>query len=114
FGPEDNFFNQFARMAELSPVLPLIGGGKTRFQPVYVGDVAEAFARAAEGDVKGKQVYELGGPEVFTFKQILQYICKETRRSPLLLPVPWPLATVMGVIGGMVPGKPITEDQVRL
>ena len=114
FGPEDNFFNQFARMAQLSPVLPLIGWGKTKFQPVYVGDVAEAFALAVDGKLKPKQVYELGGPEVMSFRQVLEYICKETRRKPLLLPIPWPFATAMGIFGGMIPDKPITEDQVRL
>ena len=114
FGPEDNFFNQFARMAQLSPVLPLIGGGKTKFQPVYVGDVAEAFALAVDGVLKPKQVYELGGPAIMSFREVLEFICRQTRRTPLLLPIPWPAATAMGIIGGMVPGKPITEDQVRL
>lgn len=114
FGPEDNFFNQFARMAQMSPFLPLIGGGRTRFQPVYVGDVAEAFALAADGDVKPRRIYELGGPEIMTLREIFDYICKETRRSPAYLPIPWPVATAMGMIGGLIPGKPLTEDQVRL
>src|SRR5690606_19115601 len=72
FGPEDNFFNRFARLARLSPALPLIGGGNTRFQPVYVGDVAEAVARAIEGKVAGGRIYELGGPETGTFRQWLE------------------------------------------
>ena len=115
FGPEDNFFNQFARMAELSPVLPLIGFGVTRFQPVYVADVAEAFAKAVDGEVKGgKAAYELGGSDIMTFKEILEYISQETRRSPFLMPLPWPIASAMGIIGGMIPGKPITKDQVCL
>ena len=72
FGPEDDFFNRFASMARFSPVLPLIGGGQNKFQPVYVGDVAEAVARSVDGKIKGGQVYELGGPQVLTFKECMQ------------------------------------------
>jgi NADH dehydrogenase len=114
FGPEDNFFNQFARMAQLSPALPLIGGGKTLFQPVYVADVAEAFAKALAGELQPKKVYELGGPEVMSFKQVLEYICKEIRRSPVLLPLPWMVSSALGIVGNMIPGKPITDDQVEM
>jgi len=69
FGSEDSFFNRFANMARFSPALPLIGGGHTKFQPVYVGDVAEAHARAVDGDLEGGSIYELGGPQVLTFRQ---------------------------------------------
>lgn len=123
FGPEDSFFNRFAAMARLSPVLPLIGGGTTLFQPVFVGDVAEAVARAVGGSVPGGRVYELGGPERKSFKELLAYICQVTGRKRLLLPVPFPLAKLGGRISeavdsltlGLLPDALIlTRDQVTL
>ena len=83
FGPEDNFLNLFAGLATMSPVLPLIGGGETRFQPVFVGDVAQAIAKAADGEARPGTIYELGGPEVLTFREIMQYLLQviERRRS---------------------------------
>ncbi|MDF2119316.1 complex I NDUFA9 subunit family protein [Roseiarcaceae bacterium H3SJ34-1] len=97
FGPEDDFFNRFAALARLSPVLPLIGGGATKFQPVYVGDVAEAIARVLDGQAAGKtleagKTWELGGPEVRTFRELLEFICTTIGRKRLLLPMPFPLA----------------------
>ena len=89
FGPEDQFFNRFANMARYSPVLPLIGGGTTKFQPVFVGDVAEAIARSVDGDVKGGQIYELGGPNVLTFRQCMEQMLEVIDRKRLLVPVPW-------------------------
>ncbi len=89
FGPEDNFFNQFAAIARLSPVLPLIGGGGTLFQPVFVGDVAEAVAKlVADGSASGK-TYELGGPAKKSFRQVLQYVLEVTGRKRLLVPLPF-------------------------
>lgn len=114
FGPEDQLFNRFGAMAQISPVLPLIGGGKTRFQPVYVGDVAEAIARAVDGQAKAGTIYELGGPEVVTFKQILSLVRDYTDRRPLLLPVPFWLAKLMAVLTKPLPFRPLTVDQVRL
>jgi len=96
FGPEDGFFNRFAEMARLSPVLPLIGGGRTRFQPVYVGDVAEAIARSVDGDVKGGRIYELGGPNVLTFRQCLEEMLEVIGRRRLLVPIPWWVAACKG------------------
>ena len=112
FGPEDSFFNRFADMARYSPALPLIGGGETRFQPVYVGDVAEAIARSVDGRVAGGRIYELGGPEVLTFRQCMEEMLKVIDRKRLLVTVPWPVAELMGSVLGMLPGALLTSDQV--
>ncbi|HEV7253144.1 MAG TPA: complex I NDUFA9 subunit family protein [Mesorhizobium sp.] len=114
FGPEDSFFNRFAEMARFSPALPLIGGGRTRFQPVYVGDVAEAVARAVDGTLDRGRIYELGGPEVLTFRQCLERMLDVVGRRRLLLPIPWGIAEILGSIGNRVPFAPITRDQVEL
>jgi uncharacterized protein YbjT (DUF2867 family) len=115
FGPEDNFFNQFASLARLLPALPLIGGGETRFQPVFVGDVAEAVALALEGKAKPGTIYELGGPAVKTFREILEYILKETGRSRPLVPLPFALAELQGRLLELLPMKPLlTRDQVLM
>jgi NADH dehydrogenase len=114
FGPEDHFFNRFAAMARFSPVLPLVGGGHTRFQPVFAGDVARAIADAVEGRARPGTVYELGGPEVKTFRQCMEFILAETERTHLLLPIPFGLAGVMGSVLGHLPGRLLTRDQVRL
>lgn len=114
FGPEDGFFNRFADMARFSPVLPLIGGGHTRFQPVYVGDVAEAFARSVDGAVKGGRIYELGGPQVLTFRECLEEMLEVIDRKRLLVPVPWWVARMQGSILGLLPKPLLTRDQVTL
>jgi NADH dehydrogenase len=114
FGPEDNFFNQFAGMARLSPVLPLIGGGATLFQPVFAGDVAEAVAKlVADGSATG-ETYELGGPAKKSFREILQYVLKETGRKRLLVPLPFPIARIFGAVAGLLPSPVLTADQVEL
>lgn len=89
FGPEDDFFNRFAALARMSPVLPLIGGGQTKFQPVFVGDVAAAIADAVDGRLQAGTTYELGGPNVKTFKELMQYILATIGRRRLLLPLPF-------------------------
>jgi NADH dehydrogenase len=114
FGPEDHFFNQFAGLAQVMPALPLIGGGHTRFQPVFVGDVATAIADAVEGKAKAASVYELGGPEIKTFRECMELMLREIDRKRLLLPLPWPLATLAASILQFLPGKLLTPDQVRL
>jgi NADH dehydrogenase len=114
FGPEDDFFNRFAAMARLSPALPLFGGGATKFQPVYVGDVAEAIARSVDGDVKGGRIYELGGPNVLTFRQCLEEMLEVIDRRRLLVSVPWWVARLQGSILGMLPNPMLTADQVTL
>ncbi|MBZ9985360.1 complex I NDUFA9 subunit family protein [Mesorhizobium sp. B2-2-4] len=112
FGPEDSFFNRFANMARYSPALPLIGGGHTKFQLVYVGDVAEAVARSVDGKVKGGQIYELGGPQVLTFKESMQEMLAVIERKRLLVPVPWWVANLQASILGLLPNPLLTKDQV--
>jgi uncharacterized protein YbjT (DUF2867 family) len=111
FGPNDGFFNMFGTLARYLPVLPLIGA-KTRFQPVFVGDVAEAFAIAADGAVKGGKVYELGGPEIETMREILDRVRSETRRPRPLFPVPFWLAKLKARFLGLLPKPLLTVDQV--
>ena len=114
FGPEDGFFNKFAAMARMLPFLPLIGGGHTKFQPVYVGDVAEAVARSVDGDVAGGKVYELGGAEVLSFKALLERTLEVIGRKRLLLPIPFWAARIQGTLLGLLPNPVLTSDQVTL
>lgn len=114
FGPEDGFYNRFANMARLSPALPLIGGGNTKFQPVFVGDVAEAIARSVDGAVEGGSIYELGGPEVKTFRECLEEMLRIIDRKRFLVPVPWWAARLKGAVLGMLPSPLLTSDQVTL
>jgi uncharacterized protein YbjT (DUF2867 family) len=114
FGPEDDFFNRFGAMARLSPVLPLVGGGHTRFQPVFVGDVAEAIARAVDGDARAGTTYELGGPEVKTFRQLMEFVLATTERRRLLVPLPFRLAALQAAFLQFLPKPPLTPDQVKL
>ncbi len=113
FGPEDQFFNRFANMARFSPFLPLIGGGHTRFQPVYVGDVAEAIARTVDGNVQGGRVYELGGPQVLTFRECMEEMLKVVERDRWLVSIPWWMARIQASILGLLPSPLLTPDQVR-
>ena len=121
FGQEDQFFNRFAAMATSTPFtpLPLIGGGKTRFQPIYVDDVADAVCAALDAaDAEGR-VYELGGPEIFTFRELMEIMLSEIGRQRFLAPVPFPLASMIGFFGqllGVLPfiDPPLTQDQVKL
>ncbi|MDP3660442.1 complex I NDUFA9 subunit family protein [Phenylobacterium sp.] len=115
FGPEDDFFNRFAAMAQISPALPLIGGGHTRFQPVFVGDVAQAVAAVlADPDCAGR-TYELGGPAVYTFRQLMELVLAETGLRRFLAPLPFPVAGILGKLAGLLPVKPpITADQVEM
>ena len=113
FGPEDQFFNRFAGMARFMPALPLVGGGHTRFQPVYVADVAAAIADAVEGKAKPGTAYELGGPEVKTFRECLELMLREIDRKRLLMPMPFPLASAAAAILQYLPGQLLTPDQVR-
>ena len=114
FGPEDDFFNRFAAMARFSPVLPLIGGGRTRFQPIYVGDVADAAAHALENPALAGQTFELAGPRIYTFRELMELLLAEIGRKRLLLPVPFPLAALQAAILGLLPNPPLTLDQFRL
>ena len=101
-------------MARLSPFLPLVGGGKTLFQPVYVGDVAEAVALACDGKAKPGKTYELGGPRIASFRECLELLLQEISRSRMLVSIPWFAASAMGKMIGWLPGAPITADQVEM
>ncbi len=114
FGPEDQFFNRFAAMAMFSPALPLIGGGATRFQPVYVGDVAEAVVKCLEDPAAAGRTYELGGPRVYTFRQILELVLAEIGRKRLLVNLPFGLAALQARLMSILPSPPLTPDQVEL
>lgn len=118
FGAGDSFLNRFAAMASMSPALPLIGGGKTRFQPVHVGDVAEAIVRAVERPDAAGRTFELGGPEIMTFEEVLKLVLRETRRRDGLIPLPFFAARAIGSMAqltslvGIAPT--LTRDQVVL
>ena len=114
FGPEDDFFNRFAAMARWLPVLPLIGDGATRFQPVFVGDVAAAIVAAVEGRARPSTTYELGGPEVKTFRELLELMLREIGRKRLFMPLPFVLARLHAFFLEFLPAPPLTRDQVRL
>ena len=116
FGPEDQFFNRFAALARISPFLPLIGGGDTWFQPVYVGDLAQAIANAVAGQGKPGTVYEIGGPEAFKFRQLLYLVQDYTDRRRPFLPMPFWLAKLQAALMSPLPNalRPLTVDQVRL
>lgn len=115
FGPEDRFFNRFAALARFSPVLPLIGGGHTRFQPAYVGDVADAIVAAVSDTAPAAgQPFELGGPKVYDFRELMQIVLAATERKAFLAPLPWPIARLQASMIGWLPGAPITTDQVKM
>ncbi len=114
FGPEDDFFNRFAALARMAPALPLPGGGHTRFQPVFAGDVAEAIARAVDGELKPGTIYELGGPDVSTFKELMEFVLATIQRRRLLVPVPFALLKLQAAVLQFLPKPPLTPDQVEL
>ena len=114
FGPGDGFFARFAQMSMLSPFLPLIDGGTSRFQPVYVMDVAEAIARCLESDAHQGKVFELGGPEVKTFAELLRYILDTVNRRRLLLPLPSSIAEIQARFLEKLPNPPLTRDQLKM
>lgn len=114
FGPEDDFFNRFAAMAQISPILPLIGGGTTRFQPAFVGDVASALAQAADGAGDRGTIYEFGGPDVKTFKELMEFLLVTIQRRRILLRLPFGLAAAQAQILQFLPHPPLTPDQVTL
>lgn len=114
FGPEDDFFNRFASLARISPALPLIGGGQTRFQPVFVGDVAEAIAKAVDSNARPGTVYELGGPEIRSFKQLMQFVLATTGRKRMLVPLPFFAAKMKATVLQFAPAPlTLTGDQVE-
>jgi uncharacterized protein YbjT (DUF2867 family) len=115
FGPEDQFTNRFAALARISPMLPLIGGGGTKLQPAYVGDVATAVADAVDGKTKAGAVYELGGPEVLSMREIMKIILDITDRDRMLVSLPFGLAKMQSLLLQFAPGPlKLTPDQVAL
>jgi NADH dehydrogenase len=114
FGPEDDFFNRFAALARIAPALPLIGGGNTRFQPVFVGDVAKAVVAGLTGKAEGSVPYELGGPEIVTMKEVMERVLAYTMRRRLLVTLPFWLAKIQASFLQLLPNPPLTLDQVRM
>ncbi len=114
FGPEDQFFNRLAQVAMLSPVMPLIGGGDTRLQPVYVGDVADAIVRCIDEPSTAGRVYELGGPRVYTLRALTELLLDEIGRKRLLVDLPFGLAALQARFLAVLPNPPLTPDQVEL
>jgi uncharacterized protein YbjT (DUF2867 family) len=114
FGPEDQFFNRFAAIAMISPILPVIGGGRTRFQPVYVGDVADAVVKCLDDPATAGRTYELGGPRVYSFRELLELLLDEIRRKRLLVDLPFGLAEFQARLLSVLPSPPLTPDQVEL
>lgn len=114
FGPEDNFFNRFAGLARMLRFLPLIGGGTTKFQPVYASDVAAAIVKCTQDATTRAKTYELGGPSIYSFKELMALILRETGRKNLLLPVPYWIAMPQATFLQMLPSPLLTRDQVKL
>ena len=114
FGPEDDFFNRFAALARISPILPLIGGGHSRFQPIYVGDLASAIANVAKNVESRSTLYEIGGPKTYSFRELIEIILKYTGRRRLLAPVPFQIAMLQAFFTELLPISILTRDQVSL
>ena len=113
-GPEDDFFNRFGRMAQLFPALPLIGGGTTRFQPVVVGDVADALMTILRDPATAGQTYELGGPRIYTFRELMELLLRIVQRRRCLVTLPFGLAAFQARFLEKLPNAPLTRDQVKL
>ena len=114
FGQEDKFFNTFAQIAQFSPMLPLIGGGKTKFAPIYVGDVAKAIVRALEINNSESEIYELGGPKEYSFKELMKILLTEIKKKRFLVSIPWGIARFQSYFLQMLPNPVLTPDQVEL
>lgn len=114
FGPEDKFFNTFASIAQFSPILPLIGGGKTKFQPIYVGDVAKAIVKVLETDISKARTYELGGPENYSFKELLEILLLLIKKKRFLIPISFNVAKFQSYFFQMLPNPLLTPDQVEM
>jgi len=113
-GPEDDFFNRFASMARMLPALPLIGGGRTRFQPIYVGDVAKAIMASLDDGKAFGRTFELGGPKVYSFEALLRYLLSVIGRKRFLIDLPWGLAAIQARLFELLPTPPLTRDQIEL
>ena len=113
FGPEDKFFNIFATLAQFSPALPLIGGGKTVFEPIYVGDVAQTIVKSLELNNLKPSIYELGGAN-YSFKELMQILLSEINKKRFLIPIPWGMAKFQSYFLQMLPTPLLTPDQVTM
>jgi NADH dehydrogenase len=114
FGPEDDFFNRFAALARMAPALPLPGGGHVRYQPVFAGDVGEAIAMAVDGDTRPGAIYELGGPQVRSFKELMEFTLATIQRRRLLIPMPFAAMKLQASLMQFLPKPPLTPDQVEM
>ena len=114
FGPEDKFFNQFATLAEFFPALPLIGGGLTYFQPIYVGDVVKSIVTILEKEEINNNIYELGGPQTFTFKELMEILLRQIKKKRFLVPIPFSFAKFQAKILQLLPKPLLTTDQVEM
>ena len=114
FGPEDKFFNTFASVAQFSPALPLIGGGKTKFAPIYVGDVAKAIVKSLELNNSEPKIYELGGPENYSFKELMELLLREIKKKKFLISIPFGIAKLQSYFLQMMPNPLLTPDQVEM
>ena len=114
FGPEDKFFNTFASIAQFSPILPLIGGGKTKFSPIYVGDVAKAIVKTIKLNNLEPKIFELGGPENYSFKELMEILLLEIKKKRFLIPIPYSVAKFQSYFFQMMPKPLLTPDQVEL
>jgi uncharacterized protein YbjT (DUF2867 family) len=114
FGPEDQFFNRLAALAMISPVLPVIGGGETRFQPVYVGDVADAVVRCIDDSTTAGRTYELGGPKIYSLRALSELLLAEIGRKRFLVDLPFGVASLQARFMSLLPNPPLTPDQVEL
>ena len=114
FGPSDKFFETFATIAQFSPFLPLIGGGKTKFAPIYVGDVAKAIVKSLELNNSEPKIYELGGPEDYSFKELMEILLAEIKKKRFLISIPWGFAKFQSLFLQMLPNPLLTPDQVEM
>ena len=114
FGPEDKFFNTFASIAQFSPVLPLIGGGKTKFAPIYVGDITKTIVKTLELNNSEPKIYELGGPKNYSFKELMEILLTEIKKKRFLIPIPFSLAKFNSYFLQMMPNPLLTPDQVEM
>ena len=114
FGPEDKFFNAFASIAQFLPALPLIGGGKTKFSPIYVGDVAKAIVKTLKLENSKPKIYELGGPKNYSFKELMEILLEEIKKKRFLIPIPFSVAKLQSYFLQMMPNPLLTSDQVDM
>ena len=114
FGPDDKFFNLFASMAQISPVIPLVGNGKTKFEPIYAGDVAKAIIKSINLNNTNPKIFELGGPETYSFKELMEILLKEIKKKRFLINIPYRIAKFQSYFLQMLPNPILTPDQVEM